>query len=226
MEYDDTEKDLNLRYSFMTDRSAKGVFAKLDYQLRSGTHLQRNFPKPAALYTFLDKYYDSLQAYYEDFFDMLLKKEGEGWSAYFYLDFHENSRGKIPSDPSFKGYLKTEYVLIGLLFFKVFKLDGNIELSKISDFINLLYQEYDDLLHKLQRVVSSIESDAGSDMNEGKLNSLVHKAFSEFHQLGWIEKDANDSDYFTYQPSFERLRRIYYPQIETIDEIIKRKEHG
>src|SRR5690606_10966232 len=121
--------------------------------------------------------------------------------------------------------LKTEYVLIGLLFFKIFKLDGNIELSKISDF-NLLYQEYDDILSKLQRLVSSIESDASSDMNEEKLNVLVNKAFAEFHQLGWIEKDANDSDYFTYHPSFERLRRIYYPQIVTIDEITKGKDHG
>lgn len=77
----------------------------------------------------------------------------------------------------------------------------------------------------MQRVVSSIESDADSDMNEEKLRNLVYKAFAEFEQLGWIARDDNDSDYFTYQPSFERLRRIYYPQIETIDEIIKRKDH-
>lgn len=78
----------------------------------------------------------------------------------------------------------------------------------------------------MQRVISTIEIDAGSDLNEEKLKNLVYKAFAEFEQLGWIARDTNDSDYFTYQPSFERLRIIYYPQIETIDEIIKRKEHG
>jgi len=226
MEYDDTEKDLNARYAFMLDKTAKNTFAKLDYLLKSGMHIQRDFPKPVSLYAFLDKHYRSLQAYYDDFFEMLLKKEGEGWNTYFYIDFHEGSRGKIPTDNQYRSYLKSEYILIGLIFFKIYKLDGNIELAKISDFINLLYQEYDELLNKMQRLVSSIEIDAGSDLNEEKLKNLVYKAFAEFEQLGWIARDTNDSDYFTYQPSFERLRRIYYPQIETIDEIIKRKEHG
>lgn len=226
MEYDDTEKDLNVRYAFLLDKTSKNTFAKLDYLLKSGMHVQRDYPKPVSLYTFLDKHYPSLQAYYDDFFEMLLKKEGEGWNTYFYIDFHEGSRGKIPTDNQYRSYLKSEYILIGLIFFKIYKLDGNIELAKISDFISLLYQEYDELLNKMQRVVSSIEIDAGSDLNEEKLKNLVYKAFAEFEQLGWIARDTYDSDYFTYQPSFERLRRIYYPQIETIDEIIKRKEHG
>jgi len=225
MEYDDSEKDLNVRYAFMLDKTAKSTFAKLDYLLKSGMHIQRDFPKPVSLYAFLDKNYRSLQAYYDDYFEMLLKKEGDGWNTYFYIDFYEGSRGKIPTDNQYRTYLKSEHILIGLIFFKIYKLDGNIELAKISDFINLLYQEYDELLNKLQRVVSTIEIDAGSDLNEEKLKNLVHKAFAEFEQLGWIARDTNDSDYFTYQPSFERLRRIYYPQIETIDEIIKRKEH-
>ncbi|MBV6880778.1 hypothetical protein NG800_012080 [Epilithonimonas ginsengisoli] len=78
MEYDDTEKDLNARYAFMLDKAAKNTFAKLDYLLKSGMHIQRDFPKPASMYAFLDKHYRSLQAYYDDFFEMLLKKEGEG----------------------------------------------------------------------------------------------------------------------------------------------------
>ncbi|MBV6880779.1 hypothetical protein NG800_012075 [Epilithonimonas ginsengisoli] len=52
----------------------------------------------------------------------------------------------------------------------------------------------------MQRVVSTIEIDAGSDLNEEKLKNLVYKAFAEFEQLGWIARDTNDSDYFTYQP--------------------------
>lgn len=226
MEYDDIEKGVNPHYEFMADKAAKSTFAKVDYLLRSGTHIQREFPKPTSIYNFLSKHSTSLKAYYIDFFEMQLKKEGEGWGSYFYIDFHEGTRSKIPSDASYRYSLRPEYTLIGLLFFKVFKLDGNIELSRISDFINLLNQEYDDLLNKLQRVVSSIDRDTSSDMNEEKLNTLINKAFTEFQQLGWIEKDATDSDYFTCHPSFERLRRIYYPQIETIDDIIKRKEHG
>lgn len=118
MEYDDTEKDLNVRYSFMLDKVAKKTFAKLDYLLKSGMHIQRDFPKPTSLYTFLDKHYTSLQAYYDDFFEMLLKKEGEEWNTYFYIDFHEGSRGKIPTESQYRWYLKSEHILVGLIFLR------------------------------------------------------------------------------------------------------------
>jgi chromosome condensin MukBEF MukE localization factor len=226
MAYDDIEKNVTGQYLFMADKSAKNIFAKLDYILKSGTHIQYDYPQPVDLYNFLDKYYLSLKDYYSDFFEMLLKKEGDGWNTYFYIDFQEGTRGKIPNENQYRNYLKPEYILIGLLFFKIYKLDGNIELGKISDFINLLYQEYDELLSKMQRLVSSLSSDADSDLNEEKLNSLVTRAFAEFEQLGWISTDKNDNDIFVYQPSFERLRRIYYPQIENIDEIIKRNGHA
>ena len=226
MEYDNIEKSVTGEYDFLKDKAAKNLFAKLDYLLKSGTHIQREHPMPAGLFNFLDKHYLSLQAYYSDFFDMLLKKEGEDWNSYFFIDFHEGSRGRLPVENQYRWYLRGEYILIGLLFFKIYRIDGNIELSKISDFINLLYQEYDELLLKLQRVVSSVSTDAGTDVNEERLNNLVYKAFSEFEQLGWISRDKNESDYFLYQPSFERLRRMYYPQIENIDEIIKPKGHA
>lgn len=223
MEYDNSEKDLNIRYSFLNDTNAKNVFAKLDYLLRSGMHIQRDFPKPSALYAFLVKHHQSLETYYYDLFKMLLKKEGDGWHQYFFIDFHENSRGNVPSENQYRSYLKPEFILIGLIFFKIYKLDGNIEMIRISEFMNVLYNEYDDLLNKLQRIVSSINTDVDSDLNEERLTSMVKRAFNEFEQLGWISLDKDDPDTFTYQPSFERLRRIYYPQIENIDEIIKRR---
>lgn len=225
MEYDDFEKELDGHYTFLTDKVAKTVFAKLDYTLKSGTHIQRDHPKPASLFRFLDKHYLSLKAYYADYFEMLLIKEGEEWNTYYYIDFEDGTRGKVPGDNQYRLYLRPEYILVGLLFFKIFKLDGNIELGKISDFINLLYQEYDEPLAKLQRLVASLNSDAGSDFTEEKLTILVYKAFAEFEQLGWISRDQGDDDNFTYQPSFERLRRIYYPQITNIDELLRVQGH-
>ena len=226
MEHDDQQEAIAGRYAFLEDKTAKSVFARLDYVLKSGMHIQRDHPKPATLYRFLEKHYDSLQAYYADYFEMLLQKQGEEWNTYYFIDFQEGSRGKVPTDPQYRLYMKAEYILIGLLFFKIFKLDGNIELSKISDFINLLYQEYDELVIKLQRVVSSLGTEAGTDFTEDKLTNLVQRAFSEFDQLGWISRDKDDPDSFTYQPSFERLRRMYYPQIGQIDELLKSNGHG
>ena len=45
---------------------------------------------------------------------------------------------------------------------------------------------------------------------------------TKFGDLGWLMWDkADDKNKFKVMPSFERLRIIYQPQIETIDDLIK-----
>jgi len=209
-------------FDFLRDRQAREVFAKLDYALKSGVHIQREHPKPGALYRFLETNFDSLKLYYADFFEMLLTKGGDDWNSYYYVDFQEGSRGNIPNNPQFRQYLKPEFILVGLLLFKVYKLDANIELNKISDFISLLYQEYEEIMGKLQLLLARVSSDTGSDFSDDKLKDIIYKAFTEFELLGWVSREEDDKDYFVYQPSFERLRQMYYPQIEGIDELLKK----
>ena len=77
MEHDDKQEAIAGRYAFLEDKMARSVFARLDYVLKSGTHIQRDHPKPASLYRFLEKHYNSLQAYYADYFEMLLQRQGK-----------------------------------------------------------------------------------------------------------------------------------------------------
>jgi hypothetical protein len=226
MEYDNFDQKITGTYPFLADKEVGKWFAKVDYYLRAGTHIQREFPTPAGIYRFLDKHYESLKPYYAELFEMILCKAGSEWQAYFYIDFQEGSRGKLPNDNQYRYYLRTEFILIGLIFFKLYKIDGNIDLLRISEFIDRLYAEYDELYQKLQRLVTSLNQDGGSDLNDGRLNQIVIKAFDEFEALGWISREPADRDLFTYQPSFERLRRLYYPQIENLDELIKTKGHA
>jgi hypothetical protein len=207
---------------FLNDREARKNFAKLDYALKSGMHIQREYPKPGALYRFLETNFESLRLYYADFFDMLLTKSGDDWNGYYFIDFQEGSRGSLPNNPQFRQYLKPEFILVGLLLFKVYKLDANIELNKISDFISLLYSEYEEITGKLQLLLARVSGDSGSDFSDDKLKDIIYKAFSEFESLGWVSREEEDRDYFVYQPSFERLRQMYYPQIEGIDELLKK----
>jgi len=223
MENEHPEDQLNA-YAFFLDRKAKDVFARLDYALKSGMHIQREYPRPGALYRFLETHFASLKQYYADLFEMLLTKGGDEWNVYYYIDFQEGSRGNVPNSPQYRMYLKPEYILVGLLLFKVYKLDANIELNKIPDFINLLYQEYEEVMGKLHLLFAKISGDTGSDFNDLKVNDIIYKAFGEFELLGWIAREEDDKDYFVYQPSFERLRQMYYPQIEGIDGLLKNSE--
>ena len=207
------------RYSFLEDDKASQLFAKVDYQLRSGVHLQREYPGPQ-LYRFIDAAYTKgLPEYYSELFNLKLCKDGSEFDHYYYLDFEEEGRRCIP--PDYRDTLKTEYLLTGMLFFKFYKLDGNIDLQKVSDFVNLLFTEYEEEKECLRKLIADSSSDKGTDYSDEKIRDMIGKAFDKFSKLGWVAWEDGEKDRFGYMPSFERLRTLYQSQILKIDELIK-----
>jgi len=209
-------------YRFLHNTKTKSIFAKLDYTLREGIHIQREYPRNVNLYRFLSDSdnYESLKEYYKDFFNLNLMKEGSDFNNYYFLNFNEDGKGNVPSDN--RDYLKNEYIIIGMLFFKMFKLDGNIELESVSEFKALLYEEYEEQKNALKKLINDNYSDKSTDLNDHKFEVVIQKSFEKFGELGWLMWDSEDEkDRFKIMPSFERLRSMYQPQIETIDDLIK-----
>jgi hypothetical protein len=208
-------------YSFLNNKKAKSIFAKLDYTLRNGVHIQREYPLNANLFRFLNESenYESLKDYYKDFFNLNLVKEGSDFNNYYYLNFNEDGKGNVPSDN--RDYLKSEYIIIGMLFLKMYKLDGNIELDSISEFTTLLYEEYEEQKNALRKLINDNSSDKSTDLSDQRFESVIIKSFEKFGDLGWLMWEKEDEkDKFKVMPSFERLRINYQPQIETIDDLI------
>ena len=217
---DNTEKIET--YSFINNKKAKSIFAKLDYTLRNGTHIQREYPLNANLHRFLNESenYESLKNYYKDFFNLNLIKEGTDFNNYYYLNFNEDGTGNVPSDN--RDYLKSEYIMIGMLFLKMFKLDGNIELDSVSEFTTLLYEEYEEQKNALRKLINDNSSDKSTDLSDQRFETVITKSFEKFADLGWLKWEREDEkDKFKIMPSFERLRINYQPQIETIEDLIK-----
>jgi len=217
---DNSEKEL--KYGFLYEKKAKDIFGKLDYALRSGIHIQREYPLDADLFRFLNnnENFASLKNYYKDFFNLNLRKNGNEFNQYYYLDLNEDGKSNVPSEN--RDYLRNEFIIVGMLFLKMYKLDGNIELDSISDFLNLLYEEYEEEKNALRKLINDNSSDKGSDLNNFRLEDSVKKSFIKFGELGWLMWDAeNEKNKFKIMPSFERLRTAYQPQIETIDNLIK-----
>lgn len=207
------------RYSFLQDDKASQLFAKVDYLLRSGVHLQREYPGPQ-LFRFVDSAYSNgLPEYYSELFNLHLCKDGSEFDHYYYLDFEEEGRLRIPQDH--RDTLKTEYLLAGMLFFKFYKLDGNIDLEKVSNFTNLLFAEYEEEKEYLRKLIADSSTDKGTDYSDEKIRNMIAKAFDKFSKLGWIAWEDEEKDHFSYMPSFERLRTLYQPQISKVDELIK-----
>lgn len=211
-----------VKYSFLYEKKAMNVFAKLDYTLRSGIHIQREYPFDVNLYRFLNENenFESLKAYYKDFFNLNLRKEGNEFNQYYYLELNEDGKSNVPSD--YRDYLKSEFIIIGMLFLKMYKLDGNIELDSISDFIILLYEEYEEEKTALRKLINDNSSDKGTDTTDQRFEDIIRRSFVKFGELGWLMwDDESEKNKFKILPSFERLRIAYQPQIETIDDLIK-----
>ncbi len=211
------------RLDFLNDKSTDDYFAKLDYKLRSGVHIQREHPLSEACFRYLDRNFESLKLYYKELFGVLLTRAGNQFNTYYFIDFLDGGRGNIHSD--YREYLRTEYVLIGMLYYKLYKLDGNIELDSVSDFISLLFSEYEEESDSLRKLIMDVSSDKSSDYTDEKLENIITKAFSKFSDLGWIAWEADDEkNRFRHLPSFERLRSLYQSQILAIDELIKSQD--
>lgn len=218
----DDNSEKVIKYGFLYEKKAMSVFAKLDYTLRSGFHIQREYPIDANLFRFLNENenFESLKNYYKNFFNLNLRKDGNEFNQYYYLDLNEDGKSNVPSDS--RDYLKNEFIIVGMLFLKMYKLDGNIELDSISEFISLLYEEYEEEKNALRKLINDNSSDKGSDLNDERFEDVIKKSFIKFGELGWLLwDDISEKNKFKTMPSFERLRAAYQPQIETIDNLIK-----
>tara|TARA_R110002111_G_scaffold245311_1_gene307613 strand:- start:4438 stop:5112 length:675 start_codon:yes stop_codon:yes gene_type:complete len=213
------------RNDFLHDNKVEQVFAKLDYALRSGIHIQRDYPKPGELFRFLERNFDSLKLYYYELFHIILSKQGNDFKHYYFIDFEEGNRGAIPT--SSRDYLDTEVIIIGMLFYKLYQIDGNIELDTVDDFISTLISEYDDEKEALFKLIINSRSGKSTDFNEEKVIALIKKAFDTFNHLGWIEWEDNQiKNRFKPLPSFERLRILYQSQINNIDQLLAQNENA
>ena len=209
-----------IKYNFLNQTKSINFFAKLDYALRSGTHIQREYPSDINLFRFLNENFESLKEYYKDLFKLNLRKEGSEFNQYYYLELNEDGKSNVSSDH--RDYLKSEFIIIGMLFIKIYKLGGNIELDCISDFTNILYEEYEEEKNALRKLINDNSSDKGTDTTDQRFEDIVKKSFNKFGELGWLMwENESEKNKFKILPSFDRLIVAYQPQIETIDDLIK-----
>lgn len=223
---EDADKEI-IGYAFFSDRQAPKHFAKIDYLLRSGIHIQRECPGPEEIFRFIETNFESLSEYYSDLFHLSLERAGEVYqNRYYFLDFeNDQNRSRIPGDNRYKRYMETAHIVIGMLFLKMYKLDANIELDSVSSFIRLLFSEYEEEKKGLFRLIAGAKSEKTSDYLEADVVKEIGDAFYEFARLGWIRWEDDEQTRFKYMPAFERLRKKYEAQILGIDELIE-KAHG
>ena len=205
-----------LKYlDFLKSEDAVTYFGQLDYLLKDGVHFQ-DYGNQISYYRFLKKYKDSLNLYYERFFGISLKEENEQSDSYFFLDFNTSSRGNIPQ--AFRENLKNEYIIIGLIMYKILFLEGNVELVSIQKLKETIRNDYQEFKPGLRKLIaqSTVEKDNFDD--DEAIDNAIDRALKQFRKLAWLDYKK---DTFESRASFHRIISIYEDVIMRIDEIIE-----
>lgn len=202
--------------TFLEDPRSERFFAKLDYMLREGVHVQRN-DEQEDYFDFIVAHESSLREYYSKFLKLYLEHGGEMSDRYYYLEFNNGDRG--PVDERHRHSLKQEYVIVGLLLYKLLFNDGHFELNSVRKFQELLRLNYETLRVNINRLLAKLRADNNSETGDNRIDEVIASAMKEFEKLGWVL--FYDDDSFEPQPSFQRLSKLYADTIHNLDEIMK-----
>ncbi len=199
---------------FLYAENAKEFFAEIDYLLKDGMHFQKQ-GNQIRYFNFIDKNIDSLKLYYQIFFDVELSEGGEKPNNYFFLDFYGNSRGNI--SPRHRETLKSEYVIIGFIIYKIIYIDKEIDLDSVLKLKEKIRIEYEDYKPGIYRLIAKSRNITPGNLNDNAIDNTIQSALEEFRKIGWIELSKDE---FGLLPAFDRLIKVYEEYILNIEETL------
>ena len=199
---------------FLYAENVKELFAEIDYLLKNGMHFQKQ-GNQIRHFDFIDKNIHSQRLYYQDFFDVELSEGGEKPNNYFFLDFYGNSRGNISS--RHREILKSEYVIIGFIIYKIIYIDKEIDLDSVQKLKEKIRIEYDDYKPGIYRLIAKSRNTTPGNLNDNAIDTTIQSALEEFRKIGWIELSKEE---FSLLPAFDRLIKVYEEYILNIDETL------
>jgi len=210
------ETEVKNKFEFLDCSQGKELFAKLDFALKDGVHIQEQ-GKQKELFLYLQRFYTTLSQYYYDFWGLGLEEGGTDLGTYYYLKFNPDIKGGVPLNH--KHVISKEDIIIGLLLYKAYFNDRHIELNTLSKFQRLIRLDYPDLKPSIVRLLAKARREKSTQLNDDKIDACIKNAFDEFSKMKWIEMETDGT--FEILPSFHRLTKEFADEINNIDEILK-----
>ena len=201
--------------AFFKHPEARDLFAKIDYTLKDGVHIQNSIHQ-ANLFRFIEENEESLKDFYEEFYGVYLEHGGETINKYYYLEFGYNTRGNIPLEHRY--FFPNEYVIVAFMAYKIIFIDGYVDLSSVSKLQKIIRHDYEDLKPGLYRALAKVKREKTTKINDENVDKVVLDAFKEFAKIGWI---TLDEDLFDTLPAFERITKIYSDYINNLEDWLK-----
>ena len=210
------EEEVKNKFDFLHCLQGKELFAKLDFALKDGVHIQER-GKQKELILYIQQFPSTLKQYYLEFFGLGLEEGGNDSEKYYYLKFYPDIKAGIPLNH--RHVISLENIIIGLLLYKIYYIDRHIELNTLSKFQRLIRLDYPDLKPSIVRLLAKARREKSTQLNDDRIDASIKNAFDEFNKIKWIEMDADGT--FDILPAFQRITKEFANEINNIDEILK-----
>lgn len=201
----------NQSFAFLATESSKKFFAEADLALKSGRHIQ--MATDIKLWEFIGDNFQSLQYYYDTLYDVLLTEAFNDREKYYYLEFKEDSRGKLGKSSR---ELDDKYLIFGILLLNIFK-EKFFEKKEVK--WEELEQLFDESEHKeyWQKLFYGKNHPTVTEVEDRK--QKVRGLVTEFERIGWTVWLDKDEIIFEIMPSIDRLQRLYANEINNIERL-------
>lgn len=200
--------------TFLNTSESAELFAELDYLLKDGVHIQ-NYGDQVKYYGYIKSNEEQLSAYYKKLFKIDFSYGGVDSQKYYYLDFTTGKGGKIPEKN--RHSLKSEFVIIGFIIYKIFYIDHDIDLNSVQKLKEKIRIDFEEYKQGIYRLIAKSKNINPGNVNDENVDISIQSALQEFKKIGWVTMEKDDFDLL---PAFDRLISVYEKHIQNIDETL------
>ncbi len=202
-------------YGFLSSDLARKHFADADIVLKQGRHIQ-DYGSDHKLFVFLDEYYDrGLKDYYLELFKIRLVRDSSDRNVFYYLDFLEDSRGKLGKDNRYRE-LDAEKILFAILLLNSYKEKFFEDKQLKWNDLEMIFKESEHKQYWLTLLYGKHKKNYTPNEEDGVKNKVI-RTLQAFQRLGWVHIIDRDSVHFEILPAIERISRLYADVIANVD---------
>lgn len=216
-----TEKKID-SFDFLEIDKVEQNFASININLLRGRHIQQDEFKH---FQVIDEYFDHFMFYYDRLYHLELKRKISHDVHYFYLNFSEETKGKLNSS-SLHHFLTEQQTIVSLLllnmyysqyfsFEKEFSWE-DIKAEILSGENSKSYQKF---------FFKKVKSGGYTDPQWSEAKKSVNSTIKGLEKLGWCEKKkgiGRNEIQFTIRESINRFVEMYQSELSNFEEFAEK----
>lgn len=203
-------------YEFLTEENVERGFADLNFRLLSGVHIHMDDYQQ---FTLLENHEIHWRHYYARLYKLNLVRDTFDRHNYYYLDFFEDSKGKM-ADSSRNRPLSELQTITGLMLLDMYY-QLYFEDVKLMTWAMIKKQVTDgEHAQNYQRILFQNLRPTYLDSEWQGAEKKFSNAINRFDHLGWVKKLSAQGDEleFEIKPAIHRLTKLYAYELNNFAE--------